>query len=126
MMELKKEKFIAYGLTVVLFVIGVVCYAAFPDQKPEDPVRIMFQSTAGKVLFTHQMHTSEDGYGYECVDCHHLFEGGEGEKPEACGECHLVDSEEEPKRVDAFHQQCIGCHEDNGGGPVECSQCHVL
>jgi hypothetical protein len=32
-----------------------------------------------------------------------------------------------PKRSDAFHQQCAGCHEDFGKGPAEsnCNGCHV-
>jgi hypothetical protein len=25
----------------------------------------------------------------------------------------------------AFHKQCIGCHEDQGMGPTECSGCHL-
>jgi hypothetical protein len=24
-----------------------------------------------------------------------------------------------------LHESCIGCHEDYGAGPVECSSCHV-
>ena len=127
-MELKTEKIIVYGAAIVLFVVGVVCYAAFPEKKPEEPIRIMLKSTGGKVLFTHKEHNSVDGYGFDCTDCHHLYEEGEGVKPEACGECHEADSEEEdvPKRSDAFHTQCIGCHEDDGTAPNECSQCHVL
>ncbi|MFC1534823.1 cytochrome c3 family protein [Thermodesulfobacteriota bacterium] len=126
-MELKTEKIIAYYVAAALFLVGVVCYAAFPEKKPEEPIRIMLKSTAGKVLFTHKVHTSEDDYGFDCTDCHHLYEKEEGVKPEACGECHLEESEEEePKRSDAFHQQCIGCHEDDGTGPADCSACHVL
>ena len=126
-MNLKKEKTIVYYVAAVLLIVGVVCYAAFPQKKPEEPVRIMFKSTAGDVLFNHEYHSSENWYGYECVDCHHEFEGGEGEMPVACGECHLEDSEEGiPSKEDAFHQQCIGCHEDAGFGPVDCSECHVL
>ena len=125
-MELKKEKIISYYVAAALFLIGVVCYAAFPEKKPEDPVRIMLHSTAGNVLFTHKEHTSENDYGFECTECHHLWEEEEGSKPVKCGECHLEDSEEEPNRMDAFHQQCIGCHEDDGTAPIDCSACHVL
>ena len=127
-MELRREKIIAYCVAAALFVIGIVCYAAFPEKQPEVPIRIMLKSTAGKVLFTHKEHTSEDGYGFGCTDCHHLWEEDEGEKPLSCGECHMKESEEDdvPKLSDALHQQCIGCHEDNGSGPMECSDCHVL
>ena len=47
----------------------------------------------------------------------------------SCSECHDPDEgdEETPKRADAFHQQCAGCHEGYGAGPLEkdCSACHV-
>jgi hypothetical protein len=124
-MEPRTERVIAYSLTIILLVVGVVCYAAFPAKAPENPVRIMFKSTAGNVLFDHKVHTSEEGYGYGCKDCHHTLED-KGERPESCGECHEVNSEEPPKRSDAFHKQCQGCHQDSGQGPVKCSQCHVL
>ncbi len=124
-MELKTERLIAYCLTMVFFIVGVVCYAAFPIKAPEDPIRIMFKSTAGNILFDHKGHVSEDGYGLECVDCHHEFED-EGGKPEACGECHDVDGEDSMKRSEVFHMQCIDCHRDSGGGPVECSECHAM
>jgi hypothetical protein len=127
-MELKREKIIAYCAAIVLFVVGMVCYAALPEKQPEEPVRIMFQSTGGKVLFTHNIHTSEDNYGFYCIDCHHYWDEDPDVKPVSCSECHMTESEEEdiPKRSDALHDQCMGCHEDNWGGPVECSGCHVL
>jgi hypothetical protein len=127
-MLLKGENIIPLCATIVLFIVGVVCYAAFPERRPEQPVRIMLKSTAGNVLFSHKMHASyEEGYGFDCIECHHLWEEDLGEKPLACGECHLADNEEEymPGRSDAFHLQCQGCHEDFGSGPVQCSDCHV-
>lgn len=117
------EKMLAYGIAAVLLLIGVVGYAAFPEQAPEAPYRILFHSIAGKVQFDHQLHTSQDGYGLSCNDCHHNLEAGET-KPEACGSCHEADGEDPIKRSDALHKQCIGCHE--GGGPTECSGCHML
>ena len=127
-MELKKEKIIAYCAAIVLLVVGVVCYAALPEKQPEEPIRIMFQSTGGKVLFTHNIHTSEDDYGFDCIDCHHYWEEDPDVKPVLCTECHMIESEEEdiPKRSDALHQQCMDCHKENSGGPVDCSSCHVL
>lgn len=124
-MEQKREKTIALSLAVILFVVGIICLTAFSGKKPESPIRIMFQNTAGNVLFDHKEHT--EGYGLECTDCHHEYDDSEGTKPEACSECHMPDDDEEsPKKSDAFHQQCKGCHEDSGSGPVNCSECHVL
>lgn len=125
-MKQRTEKSLAYCIAVILFAVGVVSYAAFPERKPEEPIRIMLQSTAGKVLFDHKEHSSEDGYGIDCIDCHHAWEEDSGEKPVSCSECHEIDGEDPIKRSEAFHQQCIGCHEDDGNAPVECSQCHLL
>jgi hypothetical protein len=122
-MELRKERIVAYWIAIVLLVVGVVCYAAFPQKKPAEPIRIMLENTGGNVLFDHKGHASESGYGIECKSCHHELEE-EGAKPQACGTCHEADSE--VKRPDAFHKQCKGCHEEDGTAPVKCSGCHVL
>ena len=126
-MGLRRNKIIAYFAAVALFLVGIVCYAAFPEEQSEEPIRIMFKSAAGNTLFTHMTHTSEDYYGFYCIDCHHYWDEDEGVKPSSCEECHITDEEEDlPKRSDALHLQCIGCHDDNGGGPMDCSECHVM
>jgi rRNA maturation endonuclease Nob1 len=91
---------------------------------------MMFNVAAGNVLFNHKIHSVEEGYGLSCEDCHHELLEGESDEAQACGECHDPDEgdEEVPKRADAFHQQCAGCHEDYEAGPVEkeCTLCHTL
>ena len=67
-MEVKIERMIAYCLTAILLVVGVICYAAFAKKAPEQPLRIMFKNTGGNVLFDHKEHMSESGYGIECTD----------------------------------------------------------
>lgn len=176
-MEFKNEKTIAYCIAIILLIVGITCYAAFPNKRPEEPIRIMLKATAGEVLFDHKVHTSDEGYGIECMDCHHAWDEDSEDKPQACGECHKTtmdealagkeifdhdehmddfgidcidchhewdeDSGEDPvscgechkdeetdensiKYVDAYHEQCIGCHEDFGSGPTtDCSACHV-
>lgn len=121
-MEGKKDLKFAYILAVVLLLVGVVAYAAFPTKAPDQPVRIMLKNTAGNVLFDHGEHLD---YGFKCEDCHHDIEE-EGERPSACGECHMREGEDGPNRADAFHNQCQGCHDELGLGPVDCSGCHVL
>jgi len=137
-MDIKKERIIACCAAAALFVIGVVCYAAFPDKQPEDkPVRVMFQSTAGKVLFAHRGHsdnTIKENYNLECKECHCYWDKNKSEKPLSCSstDCHPIEGgdEKKPKRADALHDRCIGCHEDTGHGPGhlpnECSECHVI
>ena len=115
-MEVKTERAIAYCILVVCILVGVVCYGAFPERAPDEPVRIMFHSKAGSVLFDHTGHVSESGYGLDCGRCHH----DDDDDPQAWGECH------EEARSDVFHAQCLGCHEEEQAGPVLCSECHVL
>ena len=129
-MSSKKELQLAYGLAIVLFVVGVVSYAytAFSAKPPDEPVRIMFNSVAGKVLFSHKMHTAASGYGVACLDCHQI-PAEEGAVLESCLDCHEkedIEDTEITKKGDAFHIQCINCHQDIEAGPVECSECHVL
>lgn len=123
-----KELKLAYGLAIILFFVGFLSYAAFSSKPPLQPVRIMFQGVAGKVLFDHQTHLGVSGYGIACIDCHHEMEDDEDATPESCSACHEAESEEEdmPNRMDAFHQQCIGCHQDFEAGPTECAFCHIM
>jgi hypothetical protein len=140
----KNELHLAYGLTVCLLVIGVVCFTAYSAKIPEEPVRIMFKCPAGKVLYDHKTHASVPGHGQACKECHHPHP--EGEEPEmiACGECHNLtpkgeiaskkcwdchDEGEDLKiinRAEAFHKQCKDCHKKWERGPLKCSECHVI
>ena len=124
----KKELALAYGVAVCLLVIGVISYAAFPLKSPENPLRLMFDVAAGNVLFNHKVHTVVEGYGLSCGDCHHTLAEDEYADAQSCSECHELDEgdEEVPKRADAFHLQCIGCHKDYEAGPTECIGCHAL
>lgn len=149
-MTSKKQRLIVYGVAIHLFLLAIVCYAAFPVKQPEEPIRLMFNTNAGKVLFDHKTHASAQGFGLACVDCHHPHPEGEEIEPvscsachpprpqnkplpESCLDCHEASELEKPeilKRSDAFHQQCIQCHEQYGAGPrggsENCSKCHVL
>lgn len=143
-MASKRQLQIAYGLAIYFLFIGVLSYAVFPAEAPEEPVRMQFNVTAGKVLFDHKTHVAPAGYGLSCVDCHHhpaedetdtracksCHPAAEGAPlPESCLECHEQDEISESvmeKSGDAFHNQCIGCHQEFDAGPGECAQCHVM
>ncbi len=126
-MAFNKELRFAFILAVVLFIVGVISYAAFPLKAPEQPIRIMFKSIAGNVLFDHKIHSTVSGYGISCRDCHHMLDQGSTDA-QACIQCHEPNSEDPsvPKRSDAFHRQCINCHQQIEAGPKECNSCHVL
>lgn len=122
-----------YIAAIVLFVVGVFCYAAFSAPQPEQPLRLMYEVATGNVLFDHKTHSSDAGYAMSCVDCHHTNEPDDDVSSiEACGECHLDESEDEdvPKLADAYHAQCRECHEDYGKGPgmseEACGVCHSM
>jgi hypothetical protein len=146
-MNSHRELKLVYGLAILLFVVGIFSYAitAFSAKPPDDPIRIMYQTAAGKVLFDHKTHYAPTGYAVSCYDCHH-------HPPEdemalrACGDCHtlpenrelavetciechdedIMDYVDMLKRADAFHVQCVDCHNAVGAGPVDCNSCHVL
>ncbi|HHC25286.1 MAG TPA: cytochrome C [Desulfobacterales bacterium] len=148
-MNSKKDLLLPYCLAGILLVVSVLCYAGAAEP-PEEPVRQMFECVAGKVLFTHNIHTSESGYDIACADCHHHPEDAEDSL--ACGKCHNlpedgnfpqvcssqachgpdgdageieIEVSDMVKKADALHDQCIGCHKENEAGPEECASCHV-
>jgi hypothetical protein len=124
----RKELNWVYAVTVILLVLAVGSYAAFPDRSPKQPLRIAFQNVAGKVVFDHARHRLEAGYGLACGECHHTLAPDEYDQAGSCTECHAVEEGDDQmlKRSDALHQQCIGCHREYGGGPVDCVQCHMM
>jgi hypothetical protein len=131
-MTSEQQMKLAYRLAIVLFIVGVLSYAAFSAPTPDQPVRMIFKVAAGNVLFDHKAHSDISGIAASCGDCHHTLEESEYKDAEACGKCHKPESDDEdvPRHSEAFHQQCIGCHVDFGAGPgdssEDCSLCHVL
>jgi len=147
-MTSKNELKLALRLTLILLVAGLFCFAAFPVTPPEKPVRIAYQTKAGKVIFDHKTHLSGTGYGLDCGDCHHHTGDGAAEAethgscsachetPEqmeqvsqTCNQCHDPDEyniQEMIARSDALHTQCISCHKEFEAGPVDCAACHVM
>jgi hypothetical protein len=177
-MSLKTELKFVYVLAVVCLVVGVFCYSSLPAKTSDAPVRTMYKTVGGNVLFDHQTHA--DAYGLECLSCHHDTAVSGAETPTSCGNCHTPDTEYVPAfgeggrfdhdmhsmdyglscsdchhdydeeeggmpqmcsdchepgagddfmlgRVEAFHKQCIGCHEDSGitPGKNDCAGCHA-
>lgn len=69
----------------------------------------------------------------ECLDCHHNYKNGTNELDEdelyegnpdiQCGTCH--NGKKSFPLLQAFHRQCIQCHDTGGQGPVVCGECHT-
>ncbi len=128
-MNSKKELKFAYWLAIICFVVGVLSYTAFSAKAPDEPVRLMFKCTAGKVLFDHKTHTAESGYDIACADCHHHPEGTDkktegADKNQSCGTCHVVPED------GSFSKVCIDCHThqhpEDEESELTCNACHVL
>src|SRR4030042_6730560 len=54
-----------------------------------------------QIVFNHKEHA--DGYGLECIECHHV---------EACQHCHkkeIIKVDLEESKV-ALHKNCLNCH----------------
>lgn len=65
--------------------------------------------------------------GTICMGCHHNSPASE--KPPQCGSCHGKafdkDNPLKPGIIGAYHQQCMGCHQEMGiQKPVGCTDCH--
>lgn len=65
-----------------------------------------------------------------CRNCHSRTEQPvEKKQYQSCSNCHATPVNEMiPTRKEAFHAQCMGCHEEQGTGPFgneSCSQCHM-
>ncbi|WP_300672867.1 cytochrome c3 family protein [Desulfoluna sp.] len=98
------------------------------------------------VSFPHEMHFD---LAEDCLSCHHDYQDGENAldedllsetEPEevmtlnsmhredlsavACASCHGGEKAKSDP-MDAFHGQCISCHEAEKSGPVMCGECHV-
>ncbi len=64
-----------------------------------------------------------------CKDCHEVLPGkAEGAQP-ACNSCHYeTEGVPLPNTMEAFHGQCMQCHEQAGAGPFgekSCTRCHT-
>lgn len=109
-----------------IFVSGVFAY-------PED-IKLGGMKNRGPVAFPHELHME----GFECLECHHVMENGknvmdesdleEGNPDILCASCHQEQSKVE--RREAFHHQCVGCHDQYNftpeeKGPTLCGECHI-
>ncbi|MFW5837786.1 MAG: cytochrome c3 family protein [Desulfovibrionaceae bacterium] len=96
-------------VAVALLAIGVAGYLA-PSSEAGPPVRVLLDSPAGPVFFTHQKHAGE--YGTECGECHHQSE--DFAQPPACHSCHAK----------AFDESWVAGHQEAFQNEKRCRSCH--
>lgn len=61
-----------------------------------------------------------------CAGCHH--HSPVGARPPACKSCHGVEghpTRDKPRLLDAYHRQCVGCHQLMGLKEQGCTDCHA-
>ncbi|MEW5736192.1 MAG: cytochrome c3 family protein [Thermodesulfobacteriota bacterium] len=133
-MDDKKERLLAFGLLVVLLVVGIAAYGSFPIRAPEVPTRMYLVNNGGNLLFSHEAHVKD--YGAEsCDTCHHTGDMNPAEAV-SCANCHDESYDEMPKddfdhkahySEDGYGQSCTDCHTESfpeGKGPKDCTSCH--
>ena len=96
---------------LVLAAVALTGYMT-PERPEKTPVRILLDSSGGKVIFDHLTH--HRAYKIPCVDCHHEGGAADGEKPIACGACHAksFDADYVREHINSFPDQtyCVKCH----------------
>ncbi|MFO8031768.1 MAG: cytochrome c3 family protein [Desulfohalobiaceae bacterium] len=82
-------------------------------------------------VFVHDEH-NEQAEIFDCSVCHHVYEDGELVEgamsvDQSCSDCHSLEGDQENPigLMDAYHQQCIGCHAQEKEGPLACGECHI-
>lgn len=78
------------------------------------------------VRFMHSKHAS---LVQDCAQCHHYRpQDSEASETEPCSACHQEsfrqDVGDRPGLSAAYHQRCLGCHEEQNKGPLGCEGCH--
>lgn len=111
------------------------CHHAYDDSGSDKPDACGSCHTDGgknitafgeNAAFDHDAHSYD--MGLACNDCHHNYYEEDGGAPQPCSDCHEPGVEDDfmMGRAQAFHAQCIGCHENFGVTPAsdDCAGCH--
>lgn len=99
----------------------------------DSPLVNTFENLYGPARFMHSKHAAS--LGGDCALCHHASpEGSDAgidrlSETVACRTCHQESfNPAHPERIGlkaAYHQQCMGCHEEMNKGPINCVGCHA-
>ncbi len=121
----QNEKKIPLLLIVIFAVLGIVGYSL---KSTGNPIRVLFKTKGGPVVFDHRTHDSE--YDIKCDACHHEVDSEDSKYP-ACRECHRKGIEEYKDICEdrPIHKLCIGancidCHKKNDMDTGDCKSCH--
>lgn len=77
------------------------------------------------VPFDHDRHAED----IDCTRCHHQYENGQNiwtpDTETRCSACHAPGDRGRLGLRQAWHGQCVGCHEQSPKAPVMCGECHT-
>ncbi len=112
----------------VIIILGIIAVIGYNINGSGSPIRVLFKTKGGPVIFTHKAHSEE--YVDNCKQCHHSGESGEEPDNWRCRSCHFqgsdIDSicEDRPPHKECIGEKCITCHEENGMDTDNCGFCH--
>ena len=112
-------------IIIILAVIGTIGYMM---NDSGNPIRVLFKTKGGPVIFTHKNHIEE--YEGDCTNCHHNAKDKYGNDIWRCRDCHsaggAIDSacKERPIHKQCIGANCIDCHLSNGLEANNCGFCH--
>lgn len=121
-------------ICVPVLIMAVALALALPAFSQED-MKVIAPDAFGTLTrpaatFVHDEHNEKAG-AEDCVLCHHGGADGVQDTSSStegtpCADCHAVKAAPGATSLTrAYHQQCIGCHQEQGKGPLACGQCHV-
>jgi hypothetical protein len=113
-------------IIALLCVFIIIAFWGYCYEQETEPIRVVFITKGGPVVFEHLEHTSPDGYELECESCHHNYSTEETKNENTsmnCRECHYSKKLKTVCEDADVHKRCIGencmqCHEEN------CEFCH--
>lgn len=107
---------------VAAALLGAVAAGESPEVVPDEVEIGVLADWFAPVVFSHGFHAELTG---ACGDCHHHSD----DLVPPCSDCHDAGPETPgagmPGLKVAYHQQCIGCHQEMGSGPLDCEGCHA-
>ncbi len=92
----------------------------------DSPIIRKTEDHYGPVRFMHAKHAF---VAKDCALCHHYRPLDESaSETTRCSACHQEPFQKDhPERLGlkaAYHQQCMGCHQQMNKGPIDCAGCH--
>jgi len=86
-------------ISLIFAVLAVIAFTGYlrPETEPKIPVRILFENSSNRVVFSHLLHSR--AVQVQCIECHHHCNYGDGQDPIACKLCHPTANDANYKEI---------------------------